>query len=361
MSDKKQYKKQNIPKALKNRVWNERISDYEVEGKCVVCLNRVTKDNFECSHIISEVNGGPLILSNLTVMCSTCNKSVGDRNLDEFMKTFGIDQTEVKNNDIPPPKPPKPDKFKSISPHQVNDDDISLKNIITDFSNINLDKFKDINEEIKYLLLKRREIKFYKDGLKVRDIKSSDKIEYGYYDNRNKNLIIFDNGNEIIPFEHRDIFFPNNLQYEYESEKGKSWVNLKSDIGVIPNYSDYREKNMYNYVIERLNQIFASKDIFTIFRHKQKIMIKFGQYSKYEYISEYNFENNRIDYNDKSYNSLAEFFIDTIKENDKTPRYYSQSKHDTEYQHRLLNGIIYNCYIERNGKFLEIDDYYQKY
>lgn len=120
-------RKQTIPKSLRNRVWNERISDYDVEGKCKVCLGRVTKDNFECSHIISEANGGTVDVNNLTVLCSTCNKSVGSRNLDEFMITYGLNNIKLQNEEIVNEK--ELSTSKQNKSYQINDKPISKYNL----------------------------------------------------------------------------------------------------------------------------------------------------------------------------------------------------------------------------------------
>lgn len=82
-------KKQTISKILRNRVWNERVGD-SADGKCVACKGRVSKDNFECGHIVAEALGGATVVDNLTVMCSMCNKSLGTRNLAEFMAKHGM-------------------------------------------------------------------------------------------------------------------------------------------------------------------------------------------------------------------------------------------------------------------------------
>jgi len=44
--------------------------------------------SFNCGHIIAEVNGGELIVSNLKPFCQNCNSSMGTKNMDEFMKDF---------------------------------------------------------------------------------------------------------------------------------------------------------------------------------------------------------------------------------------------------------------------------------
>ena len=41
-------------------------------------------ENFECGHIIPVSKGGTNIVSNLKPICSACNKSMNNSNLEEF-------------------------------------------------------------------------------------------------------------------------------------------------------------------------------------------------------------------------------------------------------------------------------------
>ena len=77
-----------IPKILRNRVWNDLYKTSD--GECVACKQHLTKDNFECAHIQASSKGGETIVSNLTVLCGSCNKSVGTNNLNEFMEKHGM-------------------------------------------------------------------------------------------------------------------------------------------------------------------------------------------------------------------------------------------------------------------------------
>ena len=44
--------------------------------------------NFECGHIISDYNKGKISLDNLRPICSSCNKSMGRQNWDDFENRF---------------------------------------------------------------------------------------------------------------------------------------------------------------------------------------------------------------------------------------------------------------------------------
>ncbi len=81
----------NIPSSLRHEVWKKYISYNNRYGKCFCCRTTVIEDsNFECGHIISNSNGGPIILKNLRPVCGQCNKSMGAMNMDEFIVLSGF-------------------------------------------------------------------------------------------------------------------------------------------------------------------------------------------------------------------------------------------------------------------------------
>jgi len=91
--EKKQRK--SIPKPVKDIVWNICIGKEKGIGKCYCCNTDIDSKCFDCGHINSVSNGGTDIVENLKPVCSTCNKSMGTQNLEEFKtqyfpeKTFG--------------------------------------------------------------------------------------------------------------------------------------------------------------------------------------------------------------------------------------------------------------------------------
>jgi 5-methylcytosine-specific restriction endonuclease McrA len=73
----KKYKKEQIPKAVKEQVWLRDMGKI-YEGKCKTswCQNKVTVFDFQAGHNIAESKGGPTTLDNLVVICSRCNLSM---------------------------------------------------------------------------------------------------------------------------------------------------------------------------------------------------------------------------------------------------------------------------------------------
>lgn len=49
--------------------------------------------SFHCGHVISEFNGGELRPSNLKPICQLCNSSMGTMNMDEFIETYYLWET----------------------------------------------------------------------------------------------------------------------------------------------------------------------------------------------------------------------------------------------------------------------------
>jgi hypothetical protein len=78
----------SVPKSLKDRLWDITFGQDAGQGKCDVCDTIINSKRFEAGHIKSVYHGGSTTLDNLKCICSTCNKSMGTRNLEEFKKTY---------------------------------------------------------------------------------------------------------------------------------------------------------------------------------------------------------------------------------------------------------------------------------
>src|SRR5258706_11057403 len=69
--------KAKIPATLRNVVWLKYVGETD-SGKCFCChLERISRGNYECGHIVSEKNGGLVHINNLRPVCGLCNKSMG--------------------------------------------------------------------------------------------------------------------------------------------------------------------------------------------------------------------------------------------------------------------------------------------
>jgi predicted nucleic acid-binding Zn finger protein len=82
------YRKK-FTKAERNVIWGKYFKTED--GYCVLCKINLKRDGkWDCSHIISLKNGGTNDISNLTVECSSCNRSHQDINLDQWLKSRGL-------------------------------------------------------------------------------------------------------------------------------------------------------------------------------------------------------------------------------------------------------------------------------
>lgn len=72
--------KLKIPISLKREVWLKNNGKV-FNAKCKVnwCTNEINTFTFECGHNIPESKGGKTSLENLLPICSSCNKSMGNR------------------------------------------------------------------------------------------------------------------------------------------------------------------------------------------------------------------------------------------------------------------------------------------
>jgi hypothetical protein len=87
---KKRAKKEKIPATLKNILWHKYF-ETSLTGLCQCCkVENISKAIFDAGHIISEANGGKVVLDNLKPICKLCNSSMGKTNMDDFMKKYGI-------------------------------------------------------------------------------------------------------------------------------------------------------------------------------------------------------------------------------------------------------------------------------
>jgi uncharacterized C2H2 Zn-finger protein len=85
---KKLYKKQKIPKVIKDLVWDTYIGEEKGVGPCYVCSGKINSKSFHCGHIVAEACGGKITIENLRPVCATCNGSIGTQNMDEFKEKY---------------------------------------------------------------------------------------------------------------------------------------------------------------------------------------------------------------------------------------------------------------------------------
>lgn len=111
------YVKKKIPQALRNSVWVTYMGKVYI-GKCFCCgTEEISHANFACGHVQSEKNGGSTSLENLRPVCVSCNSSMGTIDMEEFKKTFGLNQktsgvmSKKSQHIIVKPKKKQPESF----------------------------------------------------------------------------------------------------------------------------------------------------------------------------------------------------------------------------------------------------------
>jgi hypothetical protein len=79
-------KRVRVPSTVRHTLWKEYFG-YSTKGICQCCRKEdISIMNFEAGHILSVKNGGSNHISNLKPVCSHCNKSMGTKNMIEFIK-----------------------------------------------------------------------------------------------------------------------------------------------------------------------------------------------------------------------------------------------------------------------------------
>jgi hypothetical protein len=78
----------SLPMAVRRAVWNRDAGPLAGSGPCACCGATVTQQSFECGHVKSRRNGGSDHVSNLKVLCTSCNRSMGVRDFDAFKQEY---------------------------------------------------------------------------------------------------------------------------------------------------------------------------------------------------------------------------------------------------------------------------------
>src|SRR5581483_2303999 len=82
--------RKNISAALRKAVWIH-YNGKEYQAPCYTgCGETITVHNYECGHVIADSKGGAADLPNLRPVCSNCNKSMGHKNMEEFIESSGF-------------------------------------------------------------------------------------------------------------------------------------------------------------------------------------------------------------------------------------------------------------------------------
>lgn len=246
--------KEKIPVAVRNSVWSLYIGS-QYNSMCLCCnFEPITKSNFECGHIVSEKNGGKVHLLNLRPICSACNKSIGTRNMEKFMKQYGF----VKNKNW--------DGINNIQNEKKN---ISDESIISDKNNISNESIisnntsdqiihkkhpfsEDFSEKNKTITRKRQIIKL-SDALKTNAYSYTESINY-------KDMIRLDVIDPLFIFENlNDMPITTSYTSKYILNNGNKILDERTyflfDVG-----KDMESQKIFKLIKEcKVNKIFDGK------------------------------------------------------------------------------------------------------
>lgn len=78
-------KAKQVPEALRKALWKNNFKSLRNTGQCYVCRTEINfNEDYEAGHIVALSRGGAMNLHNLRPVCSSCNKSCGSMNMEEF-------------------------------------------------------------------------------------------------------------------------------------------------------------------------------------------------------------------------------------------------------------------------------------
>jgi 5-methylcytosine-specific restriction endonuclease McrA len=83
--------KKSLPTAVKDCIWNYYIGQHINIHKCFCCKKNIIKiDDFHAGHVVAEAQGGGDDIGNLRPICSSCNSSMGKRDMVDYVKQYGL-------------------------------------------------------------------------------------------------------------------------------------------------------------------------------------------------------------------------------------------------------------------------------
>ncbi|MCL4362272.1 MAG: HNH endonuclease [Candidatus Parvarchaeota archaeon] len=82
-------KRKKIPKRVRTKVWKT-YNGNKMQGKCYVCGDPISFDNFDLGHVRSIAHGGTNNPRNLRPICRSCNGSMGTQNLEAFKRKYRL-------------------------------------------------------------------------------------------------------------------------------------------------------------------------------------------------------------------------------------------------------------------------------
>ena len=80
-------RRRGIPRAIRLEVWRK-YNGNTLNGKCFVCDDRLTIENFQVGHDTAKAEGGADDISNLRPICSKCNSAMGTTSIRAYKRKY---------------------------------------------------------------------------------------------------------------------------------------------------------------------------------------------------------------------------------------------------------------------------------
>lgn len=82
-------KRKPIPAKVRQMTWRKYIGD-TMDGKCWCCNDVISFEQWHVGHVIPVSKGGPDIVDNLRPLCQSCNLSMSNTPIPEFISTYNM-------------------------------------------------------------------------------------------------------------------------------------------------------------------------------------------------------------------------------------------------------------------------------
>ena len=93
-------KRKPIPPAIRKAVWLY-YNGKKYESDCYTnCGEKINVFGFECGHVVAHSKGGSIEISNLRPICSNCNRSMDNENMEDFIDYYGLKKINKNDNNI---------------------------------------------------------------------------------------------------------------------------------------------------------------------------------------------------------------------------------------------------------------------
>lgn len=80
-------KRRNIPSKIRFLTWREFIGT-DIYGKCWCCGDEISYENWHAGHVIPASKGGPDVVENLRPVCPSCNLSMGNEYMGDYIRHY---------------------------------------------------------------------------------------------------------------------------------------------------------------------------------------------------------------------------------------------------------------------------------